>query len=86
MIRFALAALVMLSAPALAEAQSLTPTTEAAQSKPYVWDPVAEKQKSPYYSFEGYLGLRPMSEIGDHFEMPALLADGRCSDPAGEGR
>ena len=89
MIKFAITAvaLAMLSAPAVAGAQSLT-TTRAAEAEPstaYVWDAVAEKRKSPYYTLEGYLSLRPMSEIGDHFEMPGLLADGRCSDPAGEG-
>ncbi len=64
---------------------TVSPGAEPTTSRP-LSDLVAEKKASPYYRIEAYLRLKPQRQDGDHFEMPALLANGRCSDPAGEGR
>ncbi|MFQ5959452.1 MAG: hypothetical protein ACE5LF_08805 [Alphaproteobacteria bacterium] len=62
-----------------------SPSPQPAMSKP-LWDSVARKKASPYYQMEAYLKLKPRREVGDLFAVPALLANGKCSDPAGEGR
>ncbi len=80
-VSFALAATAAGSQPP----PSVPPGAEPTTSRP-LWDPVAEKKASPYYRIEAYLKLKPRRQDGDDFEMPALLANGRCSDPAGEGR
>ncbi len=69
------------AAHAASEAERPAPAAPAAE-----WDAVAEKKGSPYYDLEAYLRLTPRSQVGNHAEMPALLANGACADPAGEGR
>ncbi len=64
---------------------NVAPNPQPAMSRP-LWDPLAEKQASPYYQLEAYLELKPQREVDNPFEMPALLANGRCADPVGEGR
>lgn len=83
----------VLATAAVAQAQTATDMTAASlaagdriEARAAIWDAVAEKKKSPYYEMAAYLALKPFTQVGNHDEVPALLANGKCSDPAGEGR